>query len=253
MLRPQRRMKLTNSMQTLFGFDNLPNITHAVATVGSYDGVHSGHKVLIEQVISRAKIRGGESVVITFEPHPRITLGQDEGLKLLSIAEEKAILLEQLGVDYMLIIPFDIEFSRLSPEQFVADYLIAKVGVEEIVIGYNHHFGYNKSGDYDFLATHNIDVTRIDKQLVENSKVSSTIIRATIESGDMARAAQLLGHTYIIIGDSDANGFVATSKYKLLPPPAEYDALVNGGEQRVTIAQNGVYCNVAEQKIVISL
>ena len=235
MLRPQRRMKLTNSMQTLFGFDNLPNITHAVATVGSYDGVHSGHKVLIEQVISRAKIRGGESVVITFEPHPRITLGQDEGLKLLSIAEEKAILLEQLGVDYMLIIPFDIEFSRLSPEQFVADYLIAKVGVEEIVIGYN------------------IDVTRIDKQLVENSKVSSTIIRATIESGDMARAAQLLGHTYIIIGDSDANGFVATSKYKLLPPPAEYDALVNGGVQRVTIAQNGVYCNVAEQKIVISL
>ena len=253
MLRPQRRMKLTNSMQTLFGFDNLPNITHAVATVGSYDGVHSGHKVLIEQVISRAKIRGGESVVITFEPHPRITVGQDEGLKLLSIAEEKAILLEQLGVDYMLIIPFDIEFSRLSPEQFVADYLIAKVGVEEIVIGYNHHFGYNKSGDYDFLATHNIDVTRIDKQLVENSKVSSTIIRATIESGDMARAAQLLGHTYIIIGDSDANGFVATSKYKLLPPPAEYDALVNGGVQRVTIAQNGVYCNVAEQKIVISL
>ena len=209
--------------------------------------------MLIEQVVSRAKSRGGESVVITFEPHPRITLGQDEGLKLLSIAEEKAILLEQLGVDYMLIIPFDIEFSRLSPEQFVADYLIAKVGVEEIVIGYNHHFGYNKSGDYDFLATHNIDVTRIDKQLVENSKVSSTIIRATIESGDMARAAQLLGHTYIIIGQSDANGFVATSKYKLLPPPAEYDALVNGGVQRVTIAQNGVYCNVAEQKIVISL
>ena len=253
MSRLLKRTKLTNNMQTLFGFDNLPNITHAVATVGSYDGVHSGHKVLIEQVVSLAKRRCGESVVITFEPHPRITLGQDEGLKILSNVEEKSILLEQLGVDYMLIIPFDVAFSRLSPEQFVTDYLIAKVGVEEIVIGYNHHFGYNKSGDYDFLTTHNIEVTRIDKQLVENSKVSSTIIRATIESGDMTRAAQLLGHTYIIIGQSDANGFVATSKYKLLPPPAEYNALVNGTEQRVTVAQNGVYCKITEQKVVISL
>ena len=90
-------------MQTLFGFDSLPLIKHAVATVGSYDGVHIGHKVLIEQVIRRAKLRGGESVVLTFEPHPRITLGQDEGLKLLTTAEEKGQILESLLQENLLI------------------------------------------------------------------------------------------------------------------------------------------------------
>ena len=86
-------------MHIIYGFDSVPKISHAVATVGSYDGVHSGHKVLIEQVIAYAKRRGGESVVVTFEPHPRITLGKAEGLKLLTTLEEKALLLERLGVD----------------------------------------------------------------------------------------------------------------------------------------------------------
>ena len=126
-------MIIISKMQIINGFDNLPKIMHAVATLGSYDGVHSGHQVLINQVIARAKARGGKSVVLTFEPHPRITLGKAEGLKLLSTIEEKALLLERLGVDYMLIIPFDLEFSRLSHQEFIESYLIEKLGIEELI------------------------------------------------------------------------------------------------------------------------
>ena len=140
-------------MHIIYGFDSVPKISHAVATVGSYDGVHSGHKVLIEQVIAYAKRRGGESVVVTFEPHPRITLGKAEGLKLLTTLEEKALLLERLVVDYMVVIPFDIAFSRLSHEEFIEKYLIGKLGIEELIVGYNHHFGHNKSGDYNYLTS----------------------------------------------------------------------------------------------------
>ena len=171
-------------MRIVHGFDNIPTISHAVATVGSYDGVHSGHRVLIEQVIARAKARGGESVIITFEPHPRITLGKAEGLKLLTTLEEKALLLDRLGVDVMVVIPFDTHFSRLSHDEFIDNYLIGKLGIEELVVGYNHHFGHNKSGDYDYLTTQQSSLTvyRVEQQMVENEKVSSTVIRQTIES-----------------------------------------------------------------------
>ena len=242
-----------NAMQTLFGFDSLPHIRHAVATVGSYDGVHSGHQVLIEQVVQRAKLRGGESVVLTFEPHPRITLGQDEGLKLLTTIEEKRHLLERMGVDYMLIIPFDREFSRLSHEQFISDYLIGKLHIEELVVGYNHHFGHNKGGDYNYLATQGLEVTRVAQQLVESNKVSSTVIRATIERGDMRVANQLLGHTYIIIGASDNNGFIATDSYKLLPPTGSYRAIVNGVEGEIRVVESGICCSINNKLITIGL
>ncbi len=240
-------------MQTLFGFDSLPLIKHAVATVGSYDGVHIGHKVLIEQVIRRAKLRGGESVVLTFEPHPRITLGQDEGLKLLTTAEEKGHILESLGVDYMLIIPFDRAFSRLTHEQFISEYLIDKLHIEELVVGYNHHFGHNKGGDYNFLTTQGLEVTRIDQQLVENNKVSSTIIRSTIERGDLYTANQLLGHTYLIIGTSDNNGFVATDSYKLLPPLGSYRAIIDGSEGEISVVEGGLHCSVENKLITIEI
>lgn len=240
-------------MQTLFGFDNLPTIEHAVATVGSYDGVHLGHRVLIDKVVERAKNRGGKSIIITFEPHPRITLGKAEGLKLLTTAEEKRLLLERLGVDYMLIIPFDRAFSQLSHEAFIADYLLAKLHIEELIVGYNHRFGYNQTGDYNTLSSSTLEVTRIAQQLVDENKVSSTIIRSTIESGDMKRANQLLGHTYIIIGESDDNGFVATDNYKLLPPEGMYRAIINGVESKVCVVEGGLKCSINNREITIEL
>lgn len=241
-------------MQIIRGFCSLPIIKHPVATVGSYDGVHLGHRVLVEQVVSRAKAREGKSVVITFEPHPRITLGQDLGLKLLTTLEEKALLLERLGVDYLVVIPFDVEFSRLSHEEFINEYLVAKLGIEELIVGYNHHFGHNKSGDYGYLAhKSSIEVTRIEQQLVDARKVSSTVIRSTIDSGNMLTATELLGHTYIIIGNSDKDGLVRVDKYKHLPPYGVYKAIVNGKDSEVRVGAEGVFCNVKSDKIVIEL
>ena len=216
-------------MQVIHGFNNLPSFRHPVATVGSYDGVHCGHRIIIDEVVRRAKAIGGESILLTFEPHPRITLKQDEGLRLLTTLEEKARLLESCGVDYLLVIPFDITFSRLSHEEFISDYIIGCLGVEELVVGYNHHFGHNKSGNYAYLSENGgmLRVTEVKQHLVGEQKVSSTIIRQTIERGDMALAAQLTGHPYIIIGMADENGFIATDKYKLLPPQGCYKATIN--------------------------
>ena len=240
-------------MRIIYGFDNIPHIDHPVITVGSYDGVHQGHQVLINQTISRAKKRGGQSVVLTFEPHPRITLGKDEGLKLLTSLEEKALLLERCGVDFLLVIPFDTAFSRLTNEQFVNDYLIGKLHAEEIIIGYNHHFGHNKSGDYNYLSTSTLKVTQVEQQRVESDKVSSTVIRAVITAGDMEGANRLLGHTYIIIGESDNNGTITTDLYKLLPPDGNYNAIVNGEVSRVNICGNTLYTDVKSQKVTIEL
>lgn len=240
-------------MRIIYGFDNIPHIDHPVITVGSYDGVHQGHQVLINQTISRAKNRGGQSVVLTFEPHPRITLGKDEGLKLLTSLEEKTLLLERCGIDFLLVIPFDTAFSRLTNEQFVNDYLIGKLHAEEIIIGYNHHFGHNKSGDYNYLSTSTLEVTQVEQQRVESDKVSSTVIRAVITAGDMEGANRLLGHTYIIIGESDSNGTITTDLYKLLPPDGNYNAIVNGEVSRVNICGNTLYTDVKSQKVTIEL
>ena len=256
MSRMPRRAKIVSNMQIINGFNHIPTITHAVATVGSYDGVHSGHKVLIEQVIAHAKARGGQSVVLTFEPHPRITLGRAEGLKLLSTVEEKALLLEQLGVDFMLIIPFTLEFSRLSHAEFIGQYLIDRVGIEELVIGYNHHFGHNKSGDYDYLTTNfpTLKVTQVEQQRVENDKVSSTVIRRVIAEGDMAQARLLSGHPYIIIGIADHSGRIITNQYKLLPPVGKYAAKVNGEVGQIEILPSGEIATCAYgTKTVIEL
>lgn len=242
-------------MQLIYGFDNIPQLHHAVVTVGSYDGLHKGHQILISRLIDRAKSRGGVSVVLTFEPHPRITLCQDENLKLLTSLEEKQLLLERMGVDYLLVIPFDRAFSQLSNQQFVQNYIIGKLGAEEMVIGYNHHFGRDKSGDYNYLCSSQpaLAVTQVEQQTVESDKVSSTVIRGVISDGDMAAAARLLGHNYIVVGNTDVYGTLTTDRYKLLPPPAEYSAVVNGVEQSIKIGDGEIYTNKPNQRVTIEL
>lgn len=242
-------------MQIIYGFDSLPKIDNLVATVGSYDGVHLGHRVLLDTVIQRAKCRQGSSMVITFEPHPRITLKQDCGLKLLTTLEEKALLLERVGIDFMLVIHFDEQFSRLSHQQFVEHYLVGKLAVAELVIGYNHHFGHNKSGDYDYLTAQEsmLTVTRVEQQRVESHKVSSTVVRTCLEGGDMEAVDRLLGHKYIIWAESDDMGTIAPNRYKLLPPAGQYQAAVNGSMEMITIAEGNILCSQKSQKVIIEL
>ncbi len=216
-------------MKVIRGFDSPPTLRNAVATVGSYDGVHCGHRILLDEVVRRAKECDGESVVLTFEPHPRITLGNDEGLQLLSTFEEKCALLEQVGVDYVVVIPFDKEFSRLSHEEFIYDYLVGRLKIKQLVIGYNHHFGHNKAGNYSFLVEHTpLQVIEVAQYTDNGNKVSSTTIRKALSEGDIALSRQMLGHPYIIIGIADEEGRVATDKYKLLPREGRYPCIVNG-------------------------
>lgn len=223
-------------MKVVWGFDNPPALSNGVATVGSYDGVHRGHRILLDEVVRQAKACGGESVVLTFEPHPRITLGNDEGLRLLTSFEEKCALLEQAGVDYVVVIPFDEAFSRLSREEFIDDYLIGKLRIKRLIVGYNHHFGHNKEGDHSFLLRHGaLEVVEIAQYTDNGNKISSTTIRKALAKGDVALARQLLGHTYIIIGEADEQGRVATSQYKLLPTDGEYDCLIDGEKGRCQI------------------
>ena len=218
-------------MKVIWGFDNPPLIRNGVATVGSYDGVHRGHCILLDEVLRRAKESDGESVVLTFEPHPRITLGNDDGLLLLSTFEEKCRLLEQVGVDYVVVIPFDEAFSRLSREEFIDDYLVGKLGIKQLVVGYNHHFGHNKEGNHSFLLQHGaLQVVEVAQYTDNGNKISSTTIRKAVGDGDMAMARQLLGHTYIIIGIADEEGVVAVDKYKLLPSDGRYACTINGVE-----------------------
>ena len=235
-------------MTVVWGFDNPPQIRNGVATVGSYDGVHSGHRILLDEVVRRAKACDGESVVLTFEPHPRITLGNDEGLRLLSTFEEKCRLLECVGVDYVVVIPFDEAFSHLSREEFIDDYLVGKLGIKQLVVGYNHHFGHNKEGNHSFLLQHGaLQVVEIAQYTDNGNKVSSTTIRQAIGDGDMAFARQMLGHTYIIIGIADGEGRVTTDKYKLLPRDGRYACTINGVESECEVCGG-----VLKQRVCVS-
>lgn len=242
-------------MEIVYGFDSIPKMRRPAATLGSFDGVHCGHRILLDKVSRLAAESDGDSVVLTFEPHPRITLHNDDGLKLLTTLEEKVYLLERCGIDYVIIIPFDEAFSRLSREEFVEEYLIGKLGIEKLVVGYNHHFGRNKEGDYSFLASSaGLAVAEVEQQLVGADKVSSTVIRRTVENGDMRSAVRLLGHPYIIIGMTDAEGAIATDRYKLLPPDGEYAARINGRNGEIAI-KNGTVCGtgIRSEKAILEL
>lgn len=215
-------------MRVFRGFNNLPTFVHAVATMGSFDGVHRGHKVLLQRTISLAKERGGESIVLTFEPHPRYVLVTAEGMQLLSTLEEKLWLLEQEGIDNVIIIPFTKEFSRLKPQEFI-EQDVAGIGVESFVVGYNHRFGHNKAGDYSSLKESDtkLEIHRVEQQLLDEGKVSSTVVRQRVEQGDMVMTERLLSHPYIIIGEIDKQGYICSiDKNKLLPPTGKYEAIL---------------------------
>ena len=224
-------------MRVFHGFEALPHFTHPAVTVGSYDGVHSGHLKLLRTVTAAARGQGGESIVFTFEPHPRITLGKADGLRLLTTLDEKICLLERLGIDNLVIIPFDRAFSRLAPDEFVRDCLVGHTGAETLVVGFNHRFGHNKQGSYDYLGSHGfgLRVIEVSECDVDAEKVSSTVIRRLVEKGEMARAAHLLSHPYLVIGRAQRNRIRVDDPLKLLPPPGEYDAHINGKPARLTV------------------
>lgn len=180
-------------MRIYRGFDALPHFRHPAVTVGSFDGVHRGHRALVERLVAEARLLGGESLVLTFEPHPRITLGRAEGLQLLTTLDEKAALLEALGVDALVVIPFDRTFSALSGEDFVERILLAKLGAETLVAGFNHRFGHD-CRDCESAVAGRMKIVRVAACEVDGQRVSSTLIRKLLAAGNRIEAERLAGH-----------------------------------------------------------
>ncbi|MGE5424954.1 MAG: bifunctional riboflavin kinase/FMN adenylyltransferase [Syntrophothermus sp.] len=193
-------------MKIYHSFDEAQGIRNAVVTTGSFDGVHIGHKVILDRLKNLAVESGGETVLITFHPHPRKVLYPDANheLYLINSQREKIELLRKTGLDHLVIIEFTLEFSKTSSFDFVKNILLSKLHAKKIVIGFNHHFGHNREGDYEALKIlgrqYGFDVEEIPEQDIHNETVSSTKIRKALLDGNIQKANAYLDHHYIIMG-----------------------------------------------------
>jgi riboflavin kinase/FMN adenylyltransferase len=207
---------------------HLPEFHKPVVTVGSFDGVHAGHRHLIEVMKEVARETGGETIVVTFAHHPRTVLGTDKGLSLLTTLEEKASLLETAGVDNLVVMPFDENISRLTPEDFIEQFIRGRLRAVRLVVGYNHRFGHDRTGDVAMLRRRGtLEVVEAPCFDAQGDKVSSTEIRKLISEGDTHRATRLLAHPYILHAHVDGNGNLSgIAADKLLPPVGGYGVSV---------------------------
>jgi len=192
-------------MRIFRDIDELPKFNNAVITIGSFDGVHRGHQKIIKRINHLAKEIDGESIIITFDPHPRkIIYPKDKSLELLNSLDEKIELIESFGVDNLVIVPFSVEFSQQPPREYVEKFLLRCFNPAYIVIGYDHRFGLNREGNIDLLEEysedHNFKLIQIKKQELEDITISSTKIRTALKSGDIDEANQFLNHNYKITG-----------------------------------------------------
>jgi riboflavin kinase/FMN adenylyltransferase len=195
-------------MRIFYDFDHISAIPNPVVTTGSFDGVHVGHKAILNRINIIAREINGESVLITFHPHPRKVLfpetaGKD--LFLINSQREKIELLRKAGLQNLIIVTFTPEFAHISSIDFIRNILVAKIHARKIVIGFNHQFGYNREGNFDFLRElgtyYNFEVEEIPEQDLHNETVSSTLIRKALQEGRIQRANAYLDHHYMIMGN----------------------------------------------------
>jgi riboflavin kinase/FMN adenylyltransferase len=228
-------------MQVHHSLDFISPIPSPVVTVGSFDGVHAGHRVIIRRLNALADGVAGESVLITFSPHPRKILYPDtagKDLKMISSFSEKRLLLEEAGLDHLVVMEFTRDFARTTSDDFVKQYLVAKLHAHTLVVGFNHFFGFNKEGSYASLyrdrEKYGYRVEEIPKQEIQNETVSSTRIRRALMEGNIQRANAYLEHFYMVQtdlaplqdtpGEQDFKRFVfrVDDPHKLLPPEGAY-------------------------------
>ena len=180
-------------------------VKNTVATVGTFDGVHLGHQAIFNMMKEKASEIDGETVVITFYPHPRIVLGLDStNLKFINTQEKKINRLQESGIDHLIIVPFNKEFANISSEEFINDLILKKVNPKIIVIGYDHHFGKDREGSFEMLSEigkrKGIEVINVEAQYVNDVTVSSTKIRKLLKVGKIAAVNNFLGYEYSITG-----------------------------------------------------
>lgn len=230
-------------MKVYYSLEDFKALENAIVTTGTFDGVHVGHKKILDQLNSVAEENGGESVLLTFFPHPRMVLQPELELKLLNHQSEKIELLKKTGLDHLIIHPFTKEFSRTSSLDFVRNILISKIGAKKLVIGYDHHFGRNREGSFEHLMefgpVYGFDVEEIPAQDIEDITISSTKIRNAISNGEVNVAANYLGYKYRLngkvvegekigktLGYPTAN-ILVDENYKLIPKDGVYAVKLN--------------------------
>lgn len=231
---------------------DLPSFRNAVITIGTFDGVHSGHRAIIQQMLAEAETVNGETVIITFHPHPRKIIGKGANdLSLLNSLEEKSSRLSLLGIDHLVIIPFTDEFASMSAESYVRDFLVTLFHPSKIIIGYDHRFGNGRTGDFRLLESlgekYAFQVVEIPAHIQNAVTISSTQIRNLLKDGQIEKANAFLGYPYMISGtvtEGDKRGrtigfptanILLLDKEKLLPADGVYaitvmvkDALYKG-------------------------
>ncbi|HUH46615.1 MAG TPA: bifunctional riboflavin kinase/FAD synthetase [Arenibacter sp.] len=215
-------------------------------TIGTFDGVHIGHRKILERLIDNARVLGLKSTVLTFFPHPRMVLQQDVSIQLLNTVEEKVRIMRDLGLDYLIVHPFTKEFSRLSANEFVGGVLVGDLRMKKIIIGYDHRFGRNRNADIndlkEFGNTLDFEVEEISAQEINDVSVSSTKIRKALEEGDIQTANAFLGYKYMLNGiivkgkglgkklDFPTANLAISEAYKLIPKDGVYvvSSTING-------------------------
>ncbi len=205
--------------------NQIPYIECGVVSVGTFDGVHEAHRIILKEVSSLAKSIKGQSVVITFASHPRLLIDPDFDIKVLTTQKEKNYLFEQIGIDNVIYLPFDWNIAKMSYMDFI-DMLSSKIDITKIVVGYDHSFGKNREGNLSKLEqlakNHSFDVVEISKQLVDGKDVKSSVIRNAIKQGEILLANQLLGSDYkmeliVCSVEQDKISLKANNQEKLLP------------------------------------
>lgn len=192
-------------MQVHYDIDKLPRFRNAIITIGTFDGVHLGHRQIIDKLKSEAAANNGEAVIITFHPHPRKVVSSTIlGIRLINTPEEKLELLEQAGIDHVVVVPFTDAFANQPAEEYIKNFLIDKFHPHTIIIGYDHRFGRERTGDYRLLEKkskeYGYELKEIPKHILENIAISSTNIREAILHSDIATADKLLGYEFFFSG-----------------------------------------------------
>ncbi len=225
-------------MITVQSISNYDKAHPTAITIGTFDGVHIGHRKILERLINNAKLLELKSTVLTFFPHPRMVLQKDVSIKLLNTIDEKVSILEDIGIDILIVHPFTKEFSRLSATEFVRDILVNDLKTKKIIIGYDHRFGRNRNANINDLVafgnTMDFEVEEISAQEIDDVSVSSTKIRKALGEGDIKTANSYLGYQYMLTGtvvrgkglgrklDFPTANLHIAEEYKLIPKNGVY-------------------------------
>ena len=231
------------------GYENL-DLVNPVVTMGIFDGVHRGHKSLLDNLVSWAGKVNGDSVVITFSPHPRLVLEKDHlNLSFLTTMEEKMVLLEASGIDHLIIIEFSKQFSRMSACDFVEKVLVGKIGIKHLLLGYDHHFGQKGEGNYNTIkqcsASFDFTVEQVQGLHTEEGEISSSAIRDALLNGRLDEANSWLGYFYSLGGTVVGGRQIGRSigfPTANIKPEDQYKLIPGNGVYAVEVRLNeGIY------------